>query len=50
MKFLRNITVADICGITGLGCLGVGLWLVYPPIALVVVGGLLILAAYRSAR
>lgn len=44
MKYLN-----DIAGITGLGCLGVGLWMVDMRLSLVVVGTVLMAVAYKGA-
>ncbi len=39
----------DLVGIAGLGLLGTGVWLVYPPAALIVVGSALLALALVGA-
>lgn len=40
----------DALALVGLALIGVGLWLIYPPVALIVVGALLLVGAVYGAR
>lgn len=40
---------ADALGLIGLGCLGAGLWMWWPPAALMVVGAVLVLVSLLGA-
>lgn len=44
------IDLSDLLVVVGVGLIGVGLWLVYPPVALVVVGGLCLAGGLVGAR
>lgn len=41
-KIARHIDGNDVLAVVGIALLGVGLWWVYPPVALIVVGSLLV--------
>ena len=43
-KALAEITIHDVLVVVGIGCLGIGLWWIYPPAALITIGVLLIAA------
>lgn len=40
----------DIIAIVGLALVGVGLWQIYPPIAFVVIGAVLIIYALKASK
>ncbi|MBF8255861.1 MAG: hypothetical protein HW404_369 [Anaerolineales bacterium] len=42
-------SLADVLAIAGVGMIGVGLWWVYPPLALLTVGSLLLLVSLLHA-
>lgn len=46
----RFMDVYDVVAAVGIGLVGVGCWLVYPPLAFVAVGTMLIVAALVGAR
>lgn len=43
-------TLVVLLDISGFCCIGGGLWMIFPPAALIVSGGILLLAAYRIAN
>ncbi len=45
---MRRLNARDVIGGMGLGLLGAGLWLWWPPAALMVTGGILVLVALGS--
>lgn len=42
--------IFDLMAVAGLALVGVGLWQVYPPASLMVVGGLLLAASWSASR
>ena len=46
---LAAVGATDVMALVGLGLLGAGLWMVWPPLALMVVGGLLLALGLAGA-
>lgn len=41
--------ITDMMGFSGMACLGYGCWLIYPPLALIVIGLAMLAGAYIAA-
>lgn len=50
MNLLRNIDPRDAAGIIGAIAIVAGLWMIYPPAAVIIAGVLLIVGAVLGAR
>lgn len=46
---MRDV-IFDLMALAGVTLVGVGLWKVYPPASLIVVGGLLLAASWSASR